>query len=924
MMGERGLWVVKTMDHICRSGQESQNSVRFIPGIGWKLLSYEDALGGKHETTAGQTGILTVASGNLTVPSKFTESNRQRWNSDLTGVSQGGSSSTGDPHIQKNVTAGDNWGANLTYRLGADQTSFDQPDTVGDTIAMDRVAVSSTNHAPWERISLGFSYSQPSVATYGDIDTLYFCGPAGNDALGVGTGQYALKQRGDGVAALFERLVTGSWVKRDQFQYRVPMKGSICAFSLSVYSDAYLGSDSRWHGTKIVFETDWSQGVVSTLAAVAESSLKPRDTWQKVYHVPITKGQQPSTTLAPIRLDIRRDVRASFQLRKARYLPTGTLRGDTVVLPYNSQGGSSVEPISLTWFGQLPTGTSVTVLLYDGETDAALTPSGAQVDFEDGGYRYFEPVQNGRYVYPIFTFSSDVDGAFSPTLIRQHIIRGDKAKDLAPSTTTLPNVESVSITGATSDPSHSTARIECVDLKGELDDILRIRSKMPIKVDTQYDPNDAAKRMVLFQGYVARARRKRHGTTRKLGFANTSSPKVASAYPSSDWGRYSIRAMGEWQRLEKMQMPRSWDFNFDPESPRINGALQPYKVTDAIRALFIFAGYDPVQIDIPDMPLRLLAQPGQQLYLEAYTPIGPVIVAWARDLLGGWIVFDSNADNTSPPAASTCRGCWRLKIPPRQQLTGQDYNFLANFLEKPDPTVTGRVPSTDPAAYPDYAGSSPFTSQTIKQTFIRHGCYDDDVVPPECNIVYVTGVGSFSGGSAAVGGPIKSAGAAGIETYQLQQCAVNWKSAYFREDQGNANCPPAPDPTHPDYLGDIWPYYYSDPGLCTQAAVNFAARRIYDIACHAQKWAWFEAPLIGVTDSEDTLQVNPRPLQFGDMVLVKGQPFVVNDVSIDYSGVKGGDRFQHAIYEVFSPPYLQDYTQLGDNYTLSNGRPVMW
>jgi len=48
---------------------------------------------------------------------------------------------------------------------------------------------------------------------------------------------------------------------------------------------------------------------------------------------------------------------------------------------------------------------------------------------------------------------------------------------------------------------------------------------------------------------------------------------------------------------------------------------------------------------------------------------------------------------------------------------------------------------------------------------------------------------------------------------------------------------------------------------------------------------------------------------FGDPVIVDGEQFFIASANADYEGVKGGDRFQHCAYEVFSAPALSDYSE---------------
>jgi hypothetical protein len=170
----------------------------------------------------------------------------------------------------------------------------------------------------------------------------------------------------------------------------------------------------------------------------------------------------------------------------------------------------------------------------------------------------------------------------------------------------------------------------------------------------------------------------------------------------------------------------------------------------------------------------------------------------------------------------------------------------------------------------------------------------EEPVPPECNILYVTGVGS-PGGSLSKSGSDNSVA--------LSQWTYNPKSAWLFDDQ-----PVPPDPESPDYLGYALPLYYSDGGLNTPHAVNFTLRRIYDMAAHGQLRKTFEAPLVLVQDQSDPLAARLRPLMFGDGILFNGEQYIVDSCNADYSGRSGGDRIQAAAYEIFQVPALQDYS----------------
>jgi hypothetical protein len=400
------------------------------------------------------------------------------------------------------------------------------------------------------------------------------------------------------------------------------------------------------------------------------------------------------------------------------------------------------------------------------------------------------------------------------------------------------------ITGPEDTPSVSGASFGIQDYTGELATLFD-KGGFPVRIETTYD-SGGTNTSTLFQGYVqvATAEWKRGG----------------NGYAGKNWREYNVQAAAEWTRLAESRPPQRFTW-FD------KAVNLPYKATDAIRDMLLTA-YPTSMVDVPDIDIRLFSLDQNSLILEAGTSIGDAAFSMARDYLGGYLVFDENAGTV---------GMWRMlqpKSPP--------YNILAKFyIEHPG---NGKLPHIS-AAY----GSSTSGAQTILHTYAKAGSYAKWVERAEGNQIIVVG--------GALGADSSNLGAGNGEAARITQCAVNVNSFNFLNlEPGD---PGYPDGTDPDYIGRHVPVFVSDRTLTSQIAVDWLTRRIYDIVAHARTRLTFEAPLILITDSTDTMQTRPRPLRYYDAVEVQNvngtfDTFLVLSCTPSYSN----DGFQFARYEL--------------------------
>lgn len=863
--------------------QALTENVAYQPGQGWALTTYNFVQSLTHETDVDDAGTLLPSNGKLYVAadgdSGFSEVPMQRWHSELSGIPQGVQRTSGDQYLQKVVAAGSSFNVELT----ADRASFPAPDDANDTVPLDRVAISTDDHTPNELIT--FSFILPGGMHRGRLIRVYFTGIPGTtftDYLSAqnGRGNYCLTLMGDGNSLLHERMSDGSWKQRTTIGWAKSSDlTKRCLHSIRIHSDAKKDPNdpTKWIGTRLRFRFEALD--VSTIGRTLESSAKlavnaargadATGDWVE-WKIPQYEKSQPWAS--KIRIDVRRDIRAMFSIKKSAFHPSGTLRTRTIALPQTPGNVAYAEgndmSLYFSWFGDIPTGSQIDVQVYDATTDVALGSAGAEAHYKTWGYQGFTLVPGITHYYAIITFSS-ADGTVGPSITSGRFSRNALLSRTAITPSIPSKVLRVSITGQDADPSHETAGVVIDDALGECS-VLKLRSGMPIRIDTEYNRLDSSLRSVLFQGYVAKAQKQRRA------------PGDAS-HVVNDRSRYTLKCAGEWQRLTEARSPVTvslLNVDKDTGSSDSDGVKGP-KVTDVVRFLLSISGCPASRIDVPDINLRLIGDGQTSFMLEQYSPTLPIIIELVRDYLGGYLIFDANATNGG--SASDYDGCWRVRFAPRPDpILG--YRNLISFS-------TGGSGGVATAHYPDLTGTY---GQTIKQTFIRKGSLHSFVEPPEFNHLVVTGVGASNLGST----PNKH------DAVALEQHWYNWKSATFLPTQGDVGKPPAEDPTHPDWLGRVVTAYICDTMLTTKEAVAFRLRRTADMAGHARKVVQFEAPVVLITDSSDSLQCRPRKPQFGDMVLIDGAQFVVQSCNIDYSKSK----FSHAFYECASVPGLSDYS----------------
>jgi hypothetical protein len=894
---EDATWLDLSMGEIGAEGRERIDHTFLAPKIGWRLLSRH--LWGElfHEQGIGATRSLLPSNGNALVAGDgtvgFVEVPTQRHLSELPDVPLGVQTATGDNYLRKRATT------SMNIALSSDMTDLDAPST-DDPVPLDRSLVSNDAYDADDQFVFAFTIPGIGSRSIGPVARFYFPGLAGRSAADYragryGLGVYSLTLSGDGFAQLHENLDDDTWAFRKSYYWCEPSRVVGFSHRVVIHSDALRDGDGNFVGRTILFNftTPRSTGIGGAVEQAFSDAVRSTNGIATdggiVYRVPgASYSLQPttSTTKRKVRIDVRRDVRLAFRADIGDFFPTGVLQTQAFLLSSPPSSGT----VRVTAFGHFPAGTSCAIAIYD-STGAACTMSGASSDLTYATAEY-DVTPEDRSYYAVLTLNARSDGLRSPTIKRFTVYREPQTDLIVHTEVPLEKVELISTTDGGTDPSTESLGVSCRDITGAQNTRFLTQAGMPVQVRaTGVDPEDPAAYSIISEGYVTRAKRTRLGGRGVQG--RHGSPWRAAG---TSYGRYAVQAVGEWSLLSKRLIPGRLDFSFARDlSALTTGQDQPYKITDAIRALLQAGHVTDARMDVPDLPLRLPLDIGLAVYLEKFSPVLPTILTLVRDYLGAYLTFDSNAGAS---------GKWRVLFAPRPP-----YSPVARFWFEPQ--AAGHVAS-DPGAYPD--GSEDIgteeepATRSYPATFFRAGTFHSWVEPPQYNQVIVRGTGELK--------PEASGSLLAIRegTGALECILRNFIAALFSTAQGTTGGPPSPDPTHRDYTnGHVSTLYHADPGLTTPEAVAFVARRLFDMKCHAKEWAVGEAPLVFVspTVTGDSQQTRYRKLRFGDPVLFPdGSKWLVMSCNVLTEGKQQGNRRVHAYYEFMKAPDVDTYAAL--------------
>ncbi|MCE9559259.1 MAG: hypothetical protein K8R88_09930, partial [Armatimonadetes bacterium] len=424
----------------------------------------------------------------------------------------------------------------------------------------------------------------------------------------------------------------------------------------------------------------------------------------------------------------------------------------------------------------------------------------------------------------------------------------------------------VSITSQTQDQSSDHASLSVVDMTGQQIP-LRWRPGTPIKVAV-WDTTTNLLVTTLFRGIIGKSNADLFG-------------REGRSYPSPDASTIGFDVAGEYARLNR-RLVQSRIFLYDMAALTTDG-VAPMKVTDAVQILLLEAGYSAGQMYIEDLPIRLFGDvSGTDLTIEPKTRIADTIFQMLEDYLGAALIWCPNSGTA---------GMWRLvrkPVPP--------YNVLMRF-HRQHPGAK-KLPSTL-RSYPITSGVAPYTSQLISPNYMIRGTTQLSYEPPEGNCVTVVGGGSDENGN------------------QKQYVRTVYNFASYNALALSDADPHYPVTTSPDYLGEHVEIWVGDASLNSQEAVDFVARRVFEIACYGREYLSFEAPLRFILDLSDPYQTHYRPLRFGDVVDVE-QP----DGSFrNYAVVRCSPRYTHdnnqtAFYELATCTNFDSVGMIPSSYDL--------
>jgi hypothetical protein len=557
------------------------------------------------------------------------------------------------------------------------------------------------------------------------------------------------------------------------------------------------------------------------------------------------KGLRPITGQGGVAIAVRRDLRPYWQVSRLAYpsyndTPSrvGTLTDRAFVIPYGVAAAHTVRVRPVFYLAHREDGTalvdaSVTLQHADG---SALTPNSESYQlngqtFVDNGWDTPGGQNKLRAVITMRNLEPTGQSWDTPVLESYSIVRNAHVQTISPGAKTVAQarIEGYELMGHGFDPQERSGTVVIEDLTNELP---TVRTRLsPVRIETTYNPAFPTRKCVLFEGYTGRV-------------TSTLKGRNGKTFPSPEHRRMVCEMVGKWWRLSGKFWYQAFDFSNSVTHPDPNAkpaAREAWKVTDIISYLLTLEGFSADQLDIPSYGVRLFV-PKNGSARELVTPqpgqdMAEYLKNLARDYLGAWLVFDENAGT---------KGMWRLRLPPTDTSTP-----LWNFTTTPV-TTRGKLAHTHGA----YAAK---TSPMLKVQGIHS--YQHFPTPPEANVVTVTSIRESGDG-----GPRKI----------LQRSLVNFSSF-------DAPTHSVADANSPDWMPFIKAIEYVDHGLDSQEAVDFVARRIFNMACRGRVYHSFRAELVLIDAAalEPTIYTDKlvRPLMAGDLVTMNGTPCIVHSVN---------------------------------------------
>ncbi len=820
------------------------------PGVGLQLEQVDE----EYQTSTITGGLSAMAAG--VVAAGFVEKFVNRSYPEVTGSGSGSSLAPQSGVMYERTLAANESLEDDKFRLPASMEAFPGPGFGTDGVQMDRVFVAEESN---EGRLLKWVVGVETHNRLGNIPLMrgYFNGPAGRDPDFIGYGQYCVIGYRNGNTILAER---GQNIAGEEpfNEWRIRQKASAAGLS-AVGPRAALWAMTVWSlydEPRILIS--WNaigepygkseQSMASVDGAIAGSvgTLGSAATSSHHGYTPMLRGanvRPPTHTMAHM-IDVPRPFKNSFSVVISHFRSSGTFKDRQFIAEAPHWG----DLIRVEAFGKIPEGTDVTIKLFraDDNTEIAADSSGA-IGGDKGRFAEFDPGTDSSF-YALLTLTSD--GRATPTIKGLRYLRNGRFDESYPTAIELRPMTKkgsrVSIVTGGADPTTDSASWSHVDLWGHLDAIKNV-GVFPVRIETEWDPEDPSKRCVLFGGICERKPRKRRRTRSKAG--------ISKGVDGDD-----------------LPVPVGWEYQFTSAPLTFVGSVQrtiqyslaiaseegePRKATDAIKLLLNWCGWPFEQMDIPDLGIRLFPCQGMRdLSITPHTDMIEVAIWIARTFLNAGLCFDWNTGEL---------GKWKLL-----QIPSAPYTNKVHFTTAE--TTDGKVFGLNSYPAIEDVPVCPVTDLEIQDR------------RPEANDIEV--YGGVGGGKSMLASPEPG------QNGRFSQRWVNPKS--FRVD-------PEQEVTEEDMEGEDWVGFrisllYIDPYLQSRHAVDFVTERLRQQLGHGYKVFHAEAPLILIPHEDDAER--RRPLRFGD-------PVIFEDEGVEHQCIVRGtspgytkDSKQMSVYEL--------------------------
>lgn len=503
-------------------------------------------------------------------------------------------------------------------------------------------------------------------------------------------GQFALEIGGDGMASLYEYCrPTGAgsppkrWVKRFTWRYCSPQR--VCGTPQTML---IFPQYNQWGEKAIVFVGNQQEASQPGILSFGMPFMAPMETcW---YVDPISRSGEPEesntvTKAAKIRLDIRRDLRVTWQITRLMFLSHGGVIDAIVDRDAASSGGSArFEAMTRIPPSAAPVPT-ITATLKRTDTGAVVSsaavgtvPLFANFLFTGGGRTIPAPPNHQ-------TISS-----WTPFLYGYQLVKDAVTSLTAPlgNPPRIPTgVHSVKLSDPGDQPENAMGQLEVGSTTGRLDR-LENRGVLGTKIVLNYRPRTghpgagAWHKITLFHGQLHRPKE----VYRAPHEPQKGGIEGASGNPTRDCSlrvfQGILGGMGGIAGEIGNESITLQDYCFDAAAgPDLDGNSQPWKVTDAVRDL-LRRRFPAAMVGIPDLALRLQVRDSAAAADLRYNPCTSILdmaLRIVRQWLGGSLLFDLSQGAIGPDGSPD--GIWRLQMPQGETATPLWEFYSASEIE---------------------------------------------------------------------------------------------------------------------------------------------------------------------------------------------------------------------------------------------------